>query len=168
MFLHLFKKRETRQPRSAWRSLLLVFIICGVTWAFWQNTQKQVNILNERMSVWDDPVVLSSDERNALRDMIGEFKARYGMEVRMEIISEQLKRPSSEKPIIYLGINQETEEVMVSLPPLLRKALGPEFSAQLEQDYMRPHMQTKDYALAMADALKGIWDSLGKLDNESN
>lgn len=162
MFSHMFRKKQSNYQRSAWRSFLLVLVVCGVMWAFWQNSQNQLNLINSRFSVWDDPKVLTEYERTALQDMIGQFKSRYGIDVRMEILETPLHKPKSENPLIYLGINPSTSELMVSLPAWLR--LGANFPEQVKETYMRPRLAEKEYAYALADGLRAIWDELAKTE----
>lgn len=164
MFFHIFKKRQTNYPRSAWRSLLLVLIFCGVIWAFWQNSQNQLNLIGSKQNVWDDPKVLNKQERAALQDMIIQFKSKYGIDVRMEILEIPLHKPSSETPLIYLGINPRTGEALVSLPSWLRPEPG--FDNHVKNTYILPGLPEKKYAYALADALRAIWDELGKMDEK--
>jgi hypothetical protein len=71
MFFHIFNKRKSDYRRPVWRSFLLILVICGVILAFWQNSQKQLDLLNSRLNVWDDSQVLSDHEKAALQEMIG-------------------------------------------------------------------------------------------------
>jgi len=164
MFFHVFRKKQSNYQRPAWRSLLLVLVVCGVVWAFWQNSQNQLNLISSRLSVWDEPKVLSDYERTALQDMIIQFKSRYGIDVRMEILETSLHKPKSENPLIYIGINPSTSEAAVFLPPWLR--LGADFSEQVKNVYILPRLAGKEYAYALADGLRAIWDELAKAEEQ--
>ena len=130
----MFKKSNRNvYPRSPLRILLMGLILCAVIWGFWQNTEKQLKEINSRYSVLDEPPVLTLEERRGLQEMIDEFKSRYGTDVKMEIISTALQKPETERPVIYLGINQETDEVLLTFPPLLRKVLGDGFQEVIYQ-----------------------------------
>ena len=168
MFAHMFKKSNRNiYPRSPLRILLMGLILCAVIWGFWQNTEKQLKEINSRYSVLDEPPVLTLEERRGLQEMINEFKSRYGTEIKMEIISTALQKPETERPLIYLGINQETDEVLLTFPPLLRKALGDGFAQKLIAEQITPRLAKKEYADALADSLRAIWLELGKLDKDS-
>ena len=171
MFASIFaqtlnKKNKTAYPRSPLRVLLMLLIFCAVIWGFWQNTENQLKEISSRGNVWDEPAVLTPEERRGLQEMINEFKSRYGTDVRMDIIGTPLQKPKTERPLIYLGIQQETGEVLVSLPPLLRKALGDDFAQKLISEQITPRLPQKEYADAMANSLRAIWLELGKLDSE--
>ena len=167
MFAHMFKKSNRNvYPRSPLRILLMGLILCAVIWGFWQNTEKQLKEINSRYSVLDEPPVLTLEERRGLQEMINEFKSRYGTDVKMEIINTTLQKPETERPVIYLGINQETDEVLLTFPPLLRKALGVGFAQKLRAEQVKPRLAKKEYADALADSLRAIWLELGKLDKE--
>ena len=167
MFAHMFKKSNRNvYPRSPLRILLMGLILCAVIWGFWQNTEKQLKEINSRYSVLDEPPVLTLEERRGLQEMIDEFKSRYGTDVKMEIISTALQKPETERPVIYLGINQETDEVLLTFPPLLRKVLGDGFAQKLIVEQITPRLAKKEYADALADSLRAIWLELGKLDKE--
>ena len=153
----MFRKGESSY-RPAWRSLLLVLVFCGVIWAFWQNSQKQLDLLNSRLNVWDDPPVLSADEKAALQDMIGQFKSRFGIDVRMEILEVPLHKPISDTPLIYLAINPKTGDSLVEYPPWLR--LDPGFGEQVKETCIAPRLPEREYAYALADALRAFWDEL--------
>lgn len=165
MFGHIFKK-ENRSvyPRSPLRILMMGLIFCAVIWGFWQNTEKQLKQINSKFSVRDDPPVLTQEERRGLQEMINEFKSRYGTDVKVDIVSASLEKPETERPLIYLGIHQETGEVLLSFPPLLRKALGDDFANELIVEQITPRLPKKEYADALADTLRAIWLELGKLE----
>ena len=159
MFFHIFNKEKSNYQRPVWRSLLLVLVICGVVLAFWQNSQKQLDVLNSRLNVWDDSKVLSNHEKTALQDMIGQFKARYGIDVRMEILETPLRAPESATPLIYIGINSATSETLISIPAWIK--LNPGFPARIQNDLMLPRIKNKEYAYALADALRAVWEEMG-------
>lgn len=159
MFLRIFSQRAAnRQPRSAWRSLFLVLIFCGVAWAFWQNAQTQMHRLTANSNVWDDPPALSENEREALQKMIAQFKSRYGIDVRMEVLEVPLHAPASRAPQIYIGINPKTGDFLLEYPPWLR--LEPDFANQIKADYIQPRLAKQQYAYALADALRALWEEL--------
>ena len=158
MFFHIFNKRKSDYRRPVWRSFLLILVICGVILAFWQNSQKQLDLLNSRLNVWDDSQVLSDHEKAALQEMIGEFKSRYGIDVRMEILETPLRAPKSKTPLIYIGINPAASETLISIPAWVR--LDPDFPSRTQNDRMLPRIKNKEYAYALADALRAIWDEL--------
>lgn len=162
MFLHMLKKRKHKPPRSGLRKLLLLLVFMGVIWAFWENTQRQINQLSSHLNIWEDPQVLTENEKTALQDMISEFKSKYGIDVRMEILEAPLHKPINGTPLIYLGLNPRTGEALVSIPSWLR--LEPGFDNYVENTYILPRLPEKEYAYALADALRAIWDELGKMD----
>ena len=158
----MFRKQDSAYRRPAWRSLLLVLVFCGVIWAFWQNSQSQLDLLNTRISVWDDPPVLTDNEKTALRDMIGQFKSRFGIEVRMELLEVPLHQPVSQTPLIYLGINPKTGDSLVGYPGWLR--LPPDFAEMVKAEFITPRLAKREYAYALADSLRAFWDELTRLE----
>ena len=164
MAFRIFNKNPARYLPSSPLRVLFLFVILGlVAWGFWQNTQNQLNAISSRLSVWDEPKVLSDEERSGLRAMIAEFKTRQGIDVYMEITNGPLKTPPAERPLIYMGINQQNNEVMLVLPPLLKKALGNDLVEQIKIDQMQPHMANKASADAWASALRSIWQEINSL-----
>lgn len=160
----MFNKNPARYLPSSPLRVLFLFVVLGlVAWGFWQNAQRQINVLTSRLSVWDEPKVLSDEERNGLRAMIAEFKERQGIDVYMEITTGPLTAPVSERPLIYMGINQQTNQVELVLPPLLKKALGNDLTEQIKTNQIKPRLANNAYADALADALRKIWQELNAL-----
>lgn len=141
-----------------WRSLLFIIIFCGTAWAFWQNSQSHVHRLAGVQNVWDDPPRLSEKERDALQEMIGQFKARYNIDVRMEILDVPLHAPAGKYPLIYIGINPQSNDFLLSYPGWLR--LEEDFAAKVNAAHVQPQLLNGQYAYALADALRAVWDAL--------
>ncbi|MBQ4133812.1 MAG: hypothetical protein IJD04_08805 [Desulfovibrionaceae bacterium] len=165
MFFRL-PRRRSQQPRSAWRSFLLILVFCGTAWAFWQNSQNQLDRLTVNQNIWDDPPCLSERERKALQEMTEQFKARYGIDVRMEILNIPLHAPVGNAAQIYIGINPKTSDFLLKYPAWLR--LEPDFSAQVNAAHIQPRLAEQQYAYALADALRAIWEELKTQEKEQD
>jgi hypothetical protein len=77
----------------------------------------------------------------------------------MEILETPLRAPKSETPLIYIGINPATSETLISIPAWVR--LNPGFPARIQNDLMLPRIKNKEYAYALADALRAVWEEMG-------
>ena len=90
--------------------------------------------------------------------MISQFKSRYGIDVRMEILEAPLSAPANDSPLIYIGINPKTGDFLMEYPPWLR--LDHDFSKQIKESYIQPRMAKQQYSYALADALRALWETL--------
>lgn len=124
--------------------LLGVLLVVSLTlWGFWANSQRQAERLNARLGLGDTLRQLSESERDQVQAFITDLRTRYGIETRVQIAEDEISPPDQDGPAagktLFLGISPARRTALVILPPLVLRALGPDFARQLEQEHFPFH-----------------------------
>lgn len=120
--------------------VLLVFSL--TIWGFWANSQRQAERLNARMGLGDAARQLSEAERDQVQAFITDLRNRYGIEARVQIAEGDPQPPDTGKAAaktLFVGISPAQKTAVVILPPLVERALGPEFARQLVDEHFPFH-----------------------------
>ena len=158
-------KITARSPREQLvRSLLLIMVIAATAWGFWKNSERQIDRLNTRGSVWDEAQVLSDSDKTALRDIVKLFKDRYGLTVLIHIRKERIVQPTPDDKTIFIGAVPSSGEVLIAVPPLVRRALPKGFLEKLEKDPLPWAMEAGAYERGLAETLHQIWPVLDRTE----
>lgn len=117
------------------RTFGLVAVIGLVALAFWKNSERNEERLNARSSFSDAAGALSEDEREHVRAFIGSLRKTYGIEAKVQIAAGELAPPPADGKTLFVGVSPQQKTAVVLLPPLARRALGPDFARQLESEH---------------------------------
>ena len=160
-----FPKITARSPREQLaRSLLLIIVIAATAWGFWKNSERQIDQLNTRGSVWDEAQVLSDSEKAGLRDIVKLFKEHYGLTVLIHIRNGTIQPPSPDGKTIFIGLAPSSGDAVVAVPPLVRRALPQGFLEKLEKGPLSQAMTVGEYEWGLTEALHQIWTVLGDME----
>lgn len=160
-----FPKITASSPREQLvRGLLLVIVIAATVWGFWKNSERQIDRFNTRGTVWDETQTLSDSDKAELRDIAKLFKDRYGLTVLIHLRKEKLVPPAADDKTIFIGAIPETGEVLITVPPLVRRSLPPDFIKKLEKEPLPQAMQSGAYEQGLAATLHQIWAVLDKTE----
>lgn len=156
-----FPKIMARSPREQLvRSLLLIIVIAATAWGFWKNSERQIDRLNTRGSVWDEAQVLSDSDKTRLRDIVKLFKDRYGLAVLIHVRREKIVAPSQDDKTIFIGAVPSSGETCIMVPPLVRRALPQGFLENLEKDPLGLAIQAEACEYGLTETLHQIWVAL--------
>jgi len=121
--------------------VLLVFSL--TIWGFWANSQRQAERLNARMGLGDPARQLSEAERDQVQAFITDLRTRYGIEARVLVADEGDPQPpdtgKAAAKTLFVGVSPAKKTAGVVLPPLVERALGPEFARQLTEEHFPFH-----------------------------
>jgi uncharacterized membrane protein YgcG len=143
------------------RSMLLITVVVLVGVAFWYQIGANLRDINSRGAVWDEANVLTADQRAALREYAAELKEVYGIKLRLQIRTSPVALPDMDSKTLFIGINPQTQQVLVEFPTLLRKALGDEYLYRMQNEHFGPYFQKGQWQQGLADALTRLWLDMG-------
>ncbi len=117
----------------AFRPVLLAAVIVVVCWAFWNNSQKRITALAVQNLFSDETGALSGAQKEMVLRHIKAVRDESGLILEVHI----LRRPPSiarhDAQRIYLDLVPQQGRAYLSLPPLVRRAAGDEFSRDMER-----------------------------------
>lgn len=162
-----FPKKRSRASSqgsgSLIRSLLLVLVFGACAWGFWVNSQRQIERLNARGTVWDETGGTSEEDRAAMRSIAGMFQKRYGLSVRVAIRKEgPLDAVPPDDKTILIAVAPGSGEADILVPPLVRRGLPPTFFDDLKKEILAPSLTRGTYEDGIIRALHRLWTALGE------
>lgn len=117
-----------------------LLLVIGLTmFAFWKNSERKVAAIEARLGLSDETKSLSEDERRRVQDFITALRRDYGLEARVQIAAGELTPPKPDGKTLYLGLAPGSRTAVVQLPPLVARALGPDFASRLEAEHFPFH-----------------------------
>ncbi|WP_035068289.1 TPM domain-containing protein [Nitratidesulfovibrio termitidis] len=173
MFLR-FPKRERGEPRLPLvnadtpgqfflRTMLLIAVFAVTAWAFWANNERRFAEVRASSAVWDEADLLTDGQETALRELVDAFREVHGVKLLIHIRRDTPVLPARlDAQTLFVGLCPAKGQVIVELPPLLRKAYGDALAQTLENDWLRPAMASGQWAEGLVRALKHLWDRLGE------
>ena len=129
------------------RVLGVLLVLVLTVWAFWANSKRHTERLNAQFGIADADKRLSEAEYAQVQAFITDLRQRYGIEARVQVTREAPAPPASmasgsaeRAKTLFVGISPETGKALVLLPPLVERALGPEFAPRLVNEHFPFHM----------------------------
>lgn len=142
------------------RLVLLIAVFSGVAYAFWLNTERTMQRLATRGTVYDQTETMQKAEKKALRDFAGLFKDEFGLQLKFYVVTEAVSLPELDGKTIFMGVNPATGQVLVDFPPLVRKALGDELMYRLQNEFIPARLESHGTARSLLDATALVWNKL--------
>lgn len=156
-----FPRRSGRStPTSFIRMLGLIFIFAVVAWAFWQNSERAVTRIKARQAVSDATGSLAGEDLAHVRAVARVLEERYGLELRLQVVSDVLKVPEVGPRTLYVGLNPETRLVVLEFPALVASALGQEFIRHLRESHFEEYWADGKWPEGLKSALTLILERL--------
>ncbi len=138
--------------------LALVFIL--VAWAFWQNNERKLTLLKTRQAISDATGALAEEDLAHVRAVAQVLNERYGVELRLHVVTDVLKVPDVGPRTLYVGINPETRLVVLEFPALVAGALGQEFIRDLRESHFEQYWGGGNWPEGLKSALTLILERL--------
>lgn len=111
---------------KALRMVLLVAIFGGVIWAFWYNTERTLDRLEQEQRVYDQTKSLTPDQKALIKRFADGLKDEFGMQLKLAIRTDGLEIPDEDSKTLFVGVNPAARELILRFPPLLERAIGEE------------------------------------------
>ncbi len=147
-------------------ALLAVFCVAG--WLFWLNAKSTMDEIESQSNVVDLGDALNAEQKAQLYDIAKLFKEEYGIELKIHVSAKRLEAPAVSGKTLFFGINPQTRQVEIILPPLVTSALGSDFAAKLSRKHFPEDFSQEAWPSALLHALRDIWDALAALQSSHN
>ena len=160
-FYRALKPRKGATPSATFLRAVLLIAVFAVAALFYQrNFEKRLSLINTRAAVYDQSGSMSTEQREALRDFAAALKEEFGIELRIQVRTEGLALPETDAKTLFIGLDLAAAKAVVVLPPLLERALGPDFLPRLRDERLAPHLADGSWPRALSLALRDIWEEL--------
>lgn len=155
----------------------LLAVVGLMVLGFWKNSERNMERINERASerasarlgLSDEVRGLSASEREHVLASITALRKNYGVEARVQISLASPRPPEPDGKTLYLGLGLRDKTAVVQLPPLMARALGPNFARNLEREHFPFHFAPgKSWQKGLLAALDLIESRLAALGAEGS
>lgn len=142
------------------RAMALVLVVLITILAFQWNIERRMQQFQVRETVSDATNTLTDEQKRALAEFSNLFREEFGMEVRLQVAVGEITPPAPDPSIIFLGINPQTQAVVLQVPPLAARAMGPEVLRQIQQEHFPPYFRDGTWPQGLVLAMSTMWDTL--------
>ncbi|WFS62232.1 hypothetical protein LF599_16455 [Pseudodesulfovibrio thermohalotolerans] len=149
------------------RSLALILVFVAVIWAFMKNNERVVEVLNQASAVYDETGVLTKDEKKMIVSFTGALRDKWGLECRIQVYAGDFVVPHLDDKTMYIGLAPAIDVVELRFPPIVRKALGKEFTESLRTTFLLPSFKDGGWPMAIQEVLVEIIKKLDSLNKEN-
>lgn len=149
------------------RSLALILIFAAVAWAFVKNNERVLDTLNREGAVYDETGTLTEEQRKFIVSFTRALKDEFGMNSRIQIFGGDFVVPELDAKTMYMGLSPANGTVELRFPPVMSRALGPEFIESLTTEHLLPSLATDGWPLEIQIVLAAIYDKLTNLEGDT-
>ncbi|WP_285907482.1 hypothetical protein [Pseudodesulfovibrio pelocollis] len=149
------------------RTLALVLIFALVAWAFIKNNERVLDTLHRQGTVYDETGVLSEEQRKFIVSFTRALKEEFGMNCRVQVFGGDFVVPELDAKTMYMGLAPAIGAVELRFPPMMSRALGPEFIESLKTEHLLPSLATDDWPMEIQMVLAAIYEKLTQLEGDT-
>jgi len=132
---------------------------------FWKNSERNMERINARYGLSDETKTLSKVEQEQIQSFITALRKTYGVEARVQVRREAPTPPAQDGKTLFVGLGLDGKTAVVMLPPLVERALGPDFARRLATEHFPFHFGPgKSWQKGLLLALDLIQARLAALD----
>ncbi len=142
--------------------LITIFAVCG--WLFSYSFERKMQQIQAGSSIWDQTGQLSDDQKTAFRDVVAQYRKEFGLNLKLLVSKSPVEPPEIDSKTIFIGLCPGRKEAVVLFPPLVAKALGPEFQRTLVEEHFPAFFARDDWPTGLILALEKLWNGLQSPD----
>ncbi len=135
----IFSVRSSGPLEHLLRLAGLLLLLGLVLLAFWKNSARNMERINARFGLSDETGTLSKAEQEHVQAFITALRASYGIEARVQVRQGEVDPPKPDGKTLFVGLGLRGKTAVVLLPPLVERALGPDFARQLKAEHFPFH-----------------------------
>jgi len=135
---------RAKGPLEALLRLVGMFLVMSLAVVgFWKNSERNLERINARQAALsglaDESGGLTEADRTHVLAFIESLRKNYGVVARVHIARETPAPPEADGKTLFIGLGLDAKTAVVRLPPLMDRALGPDFARNLEREHFPFH-----------------------------
>jgi len=155
--------------RLAGIGAVMALAVLGFWWNSARNLERIAVRTDARQGLADEAKGLDEDERRHVLAFITALRKDYGVEARVRVAKTRPDAPEPDGKTLFIGLGLADKSAVVQLPPLLTRALGPDFAQRLMQEHFPFHFAPgKSWQKGLIAALDLIESRLAALGAEQS
>lgn len=142
------------------RAMLLICVFIGVGWLYTRHFDSAIEDIKSRSSLQDTTGLMTKAQRQNLFEFSNMFEKEFGVELRLQINDGPVEIPELDSKTMFFGLDTKNKRLTALFPPLVERALGPEFVEQLKTRHMTPYFENDSWPTGLIKALAMTWERL--------
>ena len=136
------------------RALLLVALLGGVCWAFWQNSDNYVQKFKAEARISDEANLLGAERKREMAQILSRVEKNFGTEIHVKISLVPLVSADAVPEAILFGVCPGFKQCVFLMPEAWRQGLGEGFLIRLGEEIMRPALTGGDWPAAALEVVR--------------
>ncbi|MGE4292095.1 MAG: hypothetical protein AB7E32_07790 [Desulfovibrio sp.] len=116
--------------------------------------------MNEDAPLLDETGTLDPDTRRFVARFAEALERDFAQKAVIRVFNGEIVVPDLDNQTMFLGLAPGKRQVIVSFPPIMRRALGPQFERELMTEHFTTSFDNGDWPQGLKTALIRIWQTL--------
>ncbi len=135
-FRHLRPQVDQGTPgQRFFRIVSLTLVLLAVIWGFWTNTSRRMERIGVSGSLDDAAGSLTAEEKERLETIAARFRSAYDLRLTVRILPDMRGADIWDGRSLLIVLVPKEAKLLITAPPLARRALGEEFLAELADSF---------------------------------
>ena len=147
---------------KVFRPVILMLILAAVCWGFWTNSQKRIEAIAVQGLFSDETGSVPAEQKERIQDLLKSFKKDFGVPLEMHIRKQPPGLDSKDSSRIYIDIVPSQGRAYLSLPPLVRHAVGVEFIRDMERSFAQD-FAAGDWRVSLVPSILALKNKLAEV-----
>lgn len=118
---------------------LFLLLLMGMAWGFWHNFERRFASIAAEKSFIDESKLLTDQDRQNFLINFSAMQEAWGVRPLIQIRTQDLQLPTLSGRSLYIGlvwppVKDKPLDILIVLPPLVKRVLPEQASFQLQQD----------------------------------
>ncbi|MFZ5426520.1 MAG: hypothetical protein ACOZEN_06075 [Thermodesulfobacteriota bacterium] len=149
-------KRRFTPPRF----LLLACVLLGTVWAFSLHFENLADRIAQDNEIVDETGTLPPGRVALMRDASRAMREKYGVTLRVLVRSGPVTAPPEDPKTLFIGLDTASSTAVISIPPLMARALPAELAARLQSGYFDPYFAAGAWPEGLYSCVLSILEAL--------
>lgn len=155
-------KRAKAGARRPFRPFFLVIIVLVACWGFWNNAERRMDLIVGQSLFSDETQTVSAEQRDELVALLKAFKKDFGVSLEVHIRKKPPALNAGDTATMYFDIVPSQGRAYMTLPPLVRHAVGPEFIRDMELSFAQD-FAAGDWRISLIPAVLALRNKLAEV-----
>lgn len=142
--------------------LMAVFAVAG--WLFWKSSERTMEKIQARDASFDLTGTLSPEHKEQVIRYKRALKEKFGLDLEIIIADREIAPPDPDPKTIFLGVNPNRGRAVAVFPPLVDRALDPNFKHYLAEKHFLICKQAGRWPDCLDEALILIYEQIEELN----
>ncbi len=114
----------------------------------------------------DESGLLTDAETKFIKKFASGLTQEFGQRAQIHVFSQNVVLPTLDNQTVFIGLSPSTEEVLIVLPPLIKRVVPAGFEQHLSSEHFVQYFEAGDWQQGLKTALIALWKTLDEKQAE--